>query len=106
MSNDFEDILNEITESNEYLKYKEIGSILENDSYVMNLMDEIKELQHESLMLEYNDDPKYLELEEVIKEKVEVLNSNETYKLYLQRMKEYNDFIASSNTLFNGVEVL
>ena len=106
MNNDFEDILNEITESDEYLKYKEIGNILEKDSCVMNLMNEIKELQQESLILEYNEDPKYLDLEEKIKEKVEVLNSNETYKLYLQRMKEYNDFISSSNTLFDGVETL
>ena len=94
---DFENILNEITESEEYLKYKEIGNILENDSFVMDLMNEIKELQHESLMLEYNDDPKYLELEELIKEKVALLNSNATYKLYLEKMKEYNDFIANSD---------
>lgn len=104
---DFEDILNEITESEEYLKYKEIGNILESDSYVMNLMNEIKELQHEALLLEYNDDPKYLELEEIIKEKVEVLNNNDTYKLYLEKMNEYNSFIASSNSLFdNAVEAI
>lgn len=104
---DFEDILNEITESEEYLKYKEIGNILENDSFVMDLMNEIKELQHESLMLEYNNDPKYLEMEEIIKEKVDILNNNETYKMYLQKMKEYNSLIASSTNLFNNsVEVL
>lgn len=99
---DFENILNEITESEEYLRYKEIGSILENDSYVMNLMNEIKELQHESLLLEYNDDPKYLELEDIIKEKVEVLNNNETYKIYLEKMKEYNNFIANTNNIFDN----
>ena len=33
--NDFEDILNEITESEAYLKYKEIGNILENDSFLL-----------------------------------------------------------------------
>lgn len=105
--NDFENILNEITESEEYLRYKEIGNILENDSYVMNLMNEIKELQHESLMLEYNDDPKYLELEDIIKEKVEVLNNNETYKIYLEKMKEYNNFIANTNNIFdNCVEAI
>lgn len=104
---DFENILNEITESEEYLRYKEIGNILENDSFVIDLMNEIKELQHESLLLEYNDDPKYLELEDVIKEKVEVLNNNETYKLYLEKMKEYNEFIASSNNIFdNCVEAI
>lgn len=104
---DFENILNEITESEEYLRYKEIGNILENDSYVMNLMNEIKELQHESLMLEYNDDPKYLELEDIIKEKVEVLNNNETYKIYLEKMKEYNNFIANTNNIFdNCVEAI
>lgn len=96
---DFEEMLNNITESNEYIKYKEIGNIIENDSFVMELLDEIKKLQHESLELEYNEDPKYLELNEIIKEKVEVLENNETYKLYLQKMKEYNEYIASNNLL-------
>jgi len=103
---DFECILNEITESDEYLKYKEIGNILENDSYVMELMDEIKELQHESLMLEYNNNPKYLELEEIIKQKADLLNSNETYKLYLEKMDEYNKLIKESNPFFNSVGVM
>lgn len=103
---DFECILNEITESNEYLKYKEIGNILENDSYVMELMNEIKELQHESLILEYNNDPKYLELEEIIKEKADLLNDNETYKLYLEKMAEYNKIIKESNPFFSSVGVL
>jgi len=49
--NDFEDILNEIIESEEYIKYKEIGNILEKDSFVMNLMEEIKELQQEAVIL-------------------------------------------------------
>ena len=100
--NEFENILNEITESEEYQRYKEIGNILENDSYVMNLMNEIKELQQESLILEYNNDPKFLELEDIIKEKAEVLNNNETYKLYLEKMKEYNDFIANTNNIFEN----
>lgn len=100
---DFECILNEIAESDEYLKYREIGNILENDSYVMDLMNEIKELQHESLMLEYNNDPKYLELEEIIKQKADLLNSNETYKLYLEKMNEYNKIIKESNSFFSSV---
>lgn len=103
---DFECILNEITESDEYLKYKEIGNILENDSYVMEIMNEIKELQHEYLMLEYNDDPRYLELEEIIKEKADLLNSNETYKLYLEKMDEYNKLIKESNPFFNSIGVM
>lgn len=98
-----EELLNDITTSEEYIKYKEIGNILESDSFVMNLMDEIKELQQEAVILEYNDDPKYLELEEIIKEKAEVLNNNSTYKLYLEKMKEYNEFISNSNVLLEGV---
>lgn len=94
-----EEMLSEITESEQYIKYKEIGNIIENDSFVMNLMEEIKELQQEAVILEYNDDPKYLELEEIIKEKADVLNNNETYKLYLEKMDEYNKFISNSNSL-------
>lgn len=96
---DFEEIISNITKSKEYIKYKEIGNIIENDSFIMNLLNEIKELQHESLELEYNNDPKYLELNEIIKDKVEILNNNETYKLYLEKMKEYNEYIANNNLL-------
>lgn len=99
---DLEEMLKDITASEEYTKYKEIGNILENDDFVMDLMKEIKELQQEAVILEYNDDPKYLELDEIIKEKVEVLNNNETYKLYLEKMNEYNKFIASSNNFFES----
>lgn len=100
---DFEGMLTQIVESKEYIKYKEIGSILENDEYVMALMNEIKELQQESLLLEYNDDPKYLELNEIIKEKADILNSNDTYKLYLEKMDEYNKFIMNSNNLLEDL---
>lgn len=96
---DIEEMLKGIEESEEYTKYKEIGNILASDSFIMDLMEEIKELQHEAVILEYNDDPKYLELDEIIKEKVELLNNNDTYKLYLEKMKEYNKFIANSNHL-------
>jgi len=102
----FESVLNEIKESKEYTKYREIGKILESDSFVMNLMDEIKTLQQEAVILEYNDDPKYLELNEIIKEKVEILNNNDTYKLYLEKMNEYNQMLVDSNNLletFAGV---
>lgn len=99
---ELEEMVKEITESEEYIKYKEIGNILENDSYVMELMDEIKELQQEAVILEYNDDPRYLELDEIIKEKVELLNDNDTYKLYLEKMAEYNKIIANSNNLFEN----
>lgn len=99
---DIEEMVKEITESEEYTKYKEIGNILENDSYVMTLMEEIKELQQEAVILEYNEDPRYLELDEIIKEKVALLNDNATYKLYLEKMQEYNTFIANSNNLFEN----
>jgi len=99
---EIEEMLSEITQSEEYIRYKEIGNILESDSFVMDLMDEIKELQQEAVLLEYNDDPRYLELEEVIKEKEEVLNNNSTYKLYLKKMDEYNRLIANSNNLLSN----
>jgi len=98
-----EELVSDITESEEYSKYKEIGNILESDSFVMNLMEEIKELQQEAVMLEYNDDPRYLDLEEIIKEKAEILNNNSTYILYLEKMKEYNELIAKSANLLEGV---
>jgi len=100
---DMEEMIKGICESEEYIKYKEIGNILENDSFVMNLMNEIKELQQEAVILEYNDDPKYLELEEIIKEKAEILNNNSTYKLYLEKMNEYNKYIANSSNFLESL---
>jgi len=99
---EIEEMLKGITESEEYIRYKEIGNILESDSYVMDLMEEIKELQQEAVILEYNDDPRYLELDEIIKDKVALLNDNATYKLYLEKMQEYNRLIANSNNLFES----
>ena len=45
--------LNSITNSDEYKKYKEIGKILESDTSIKILQDEIENLQKEALILEY-----------------------------------------------------
>lgn len=81
------DILN----SDIYSQYKEICSIIENDVEINNLLNEIKKLQNKSIFLEYNNDLSFLEVEKEILEKVNILNNNERYKLYLSKMKELND---------------
>ncbi len=85
--------LNSITNSDEYKKYKEIGKILESDTSIKILQDEIENLQKEALILEYQNNLKYLVIEKEIARKVDILNNNKTYKIYLEKMKEYNDFI-------------
>lgn len=81
----------EILNSDIYSKYKEICSIIKCDEEINNLLQEIKKLQNKSIFLEYNNDLSFLEVEKEILEKVNILNSNEKYKLYLSKMKELND---------------
>ena len=81
----------EILNSDIYFQYKEICSIIECDEEINNLLQEIKKLQNKSIFLEYNNDLSFLEVEKEILEKVNILNSNEKYKLYLSKMKELND---------------
>ena len=78
INNKIEELLNTILESEEYIKYKEIGNILSGDSFVMNLIEEIKKLQKEAVHLEYNNNP-----------------------LYLEKMKEFNLLLTDSKNLLD-----
>lgn len=88
---------NEILSSDTYTKYMEIVSLIEDDEEINNLLTEIKKLQNKSVFLEYNNDLSFLEVEKEILEKVNILNNNEKYKLYLFKMKELNDSLLENN---------
>lgn len=87
--------IDNILTSNTYVRYKEICSIIENDKEINDLLNEIKVLQNKSVFLEYNNDLSFLDVEKEILEKVDLLNSNEKYKLYLNEMKLYNESLIS-----------
>lgn len=94
-----DELFSNIENSVEYKKYKTIGKILEKDPNIAILMQEIKELQKESIYLEANNDLRYKEVEKVIAVKVAELNDNKVYKEYLKEMRKFNEFVATSSQL-------
>ena len=92
-----EELFQTIEESNEYKSYLNIKNILDRNEEVKKLVNEIKRLQQKSVKLEYNNDPKYKEVDAYIDEKVSKLNSIPIYKEYLNRMNELNDILSASS---------
>ena len=99
IENSISELFNSIESSSEYQEYKKIKDILESDKEVIDLVEEIKKLQQESTALEYNNDPKYVELDKVIEDKVKKLNEMPTYNKYLQAMEEFNQVLKMSSSI-------
>lgn len=79
--------------------------ILNKDSEIKELLDEIKELEKEATYLEYLGDDKYKEIDEEIKRKADILNNKQVYREYLDKMDAFNDELAiSSNMIEKYVE--
>ncbi len=93
-----EELFQTIEESVEYKSYLNISELLNNNKEIKSLVSEIKRLQQKSVKLEYNNDPKYKEVDKLIEEKVAKLNSIPIYKEYLNRMNELNDILAESSS--------
>lgn len=94
-----EELFNSINESKEYKEYKLIVNSLESNSEVIDLIEEIKSLQKEAVKLEYANDDRYLDVDKKIKEKEELLNSNEDYQEYLSKLKRFNNTLLASSSL-------
>ena len=75
-----EDLFNSINNSNEYKEYKEIVDIIDSNKEIKDLIEEIKKLQKEETYLEYNNDDRYKEIDNIVKEKMNTLNNNSKYK--------------------------
>ena len=101
IQNKIDELFDTIKNSKEYKAYQNIGEVLNNNEEVNSLVEEIKELQQESVKLEEENNPKYKEIDKIIEEKVNTLNNIPVYKEYLRRMDEFNDIIASSK---NNIE--
>ena len=46
-------------------------------------------------------DNKYLEIDEIIKEKANILNNKQVYIEYLEKMEEFNNELAISSNMIN-----
>ena len=94
-----EELFDTINNSEEYKEYKKISSILNDNIEVKELIEEIKILQKEATKLEYDNDDNYKEVDKVIKEKTNILNSNKYYQEYLAKLKKFNNMLLASSSL-------
>ena len=94
-----EELFDSINNSLEYKEYKKISSMLNDNIEVKELIDEIKSLQKEATMLEYNEDESYKEVDKVIEEKTKLLNGNKYYQEYLSKLKNFNNMLLASSSL-------
>ena len=99
MESSIEELFNAINNSNEYKEYKQIVDIIEEDSEIKNLIEEIKKLQKEATYLEYHEDNKYKEIDNIIEEKTKELNNNSKYQEYLSKLKDFNNTLLASSSL-------
>ena len=105
IANSVNSLFDSINNSKEYQDYLKIKEVLEKDESIISLIEEIKVLQQESVNLEFNGDEKYKEIDRVIEEKANVLNSNPVYQEYLNKIEEFNNILtASSKMLENYVK--
>lgn len=98
IENKIDELFQAISSSKEYQAYLNIGSVLEKNEEINNLVNEIKRLQQKSVQLEYQKDDTYKEVDKEIEEKVNLLNSKPIYQEYLRRMDEFNDILAESSS--------
>ncbi len=92
-------LFNDIKSSSLYDEYNKIGDILKKDSSISKLMTEINKLQSEALCLEYDNNPKYIEINKLIEEKVNILNNNKVYQEYLREINKFNKGINDEENL-------
>ena len=101
MENKLEDLFNSIENSSLYKEYKKMEKILSKDKNIKKQIEEIKQLEQEATHLEHIGDPRYKEIDEQIKEKAAILNSNPVYQEYLNRMDDFNDELATSSKMIS-----
>ncbi len=105
MESKLEELFNAIESSKAYKEYIKIRDILDKDSEIKKIIDEIKELEKQATYLENIGDEKYKEIDNEIAKKTDILNSKQVYQEYLNRMDEFNNELAiSANMIEKYVE--
>ena len=97
VNSSIEELFNSIENSDLYKRYKMMSEILSKDSSIKDMLDEIKMLEQEATYLESIGDDKYMEIDEKIKKKADILNNNYVYQEYLNSMDEFNDELSMSS---------
>ena len=99
VNSSIEELFNSIENSSLYKRYMKMSEILSKDSSIKEQLDEIKNLEQEATYLESIGDLKYKEIDEEIKRKADILNSNYVYQEYLNSMNDFNDEISMSSKM-------
>ena len=99
VNSSIEELFNSIENSTLYKRYQKMSDILSKDSNIKAMLDEIKTLEQEATYLESIGDLKYMEIDEEIKKKADILNSNYVYQEYLNCMDEFNDELSMSSKI-------
>ena len=100
--NGLTELFNRIENSKEYKEYKKMEQILNKDSEIKKIIDEIKELEKQATYLEYIGDEKYKEIDEEIKAKADILNNKQVYIEYLNKMEAFNNELAISSKMIES----
>ena len=100
-----EELFNAIENSKTYKEYIKIRDILDKDSEIKKIIEEIKELEKQATYLENIGDEKYKEIDDEILKKTEMLNNKQVYQEYLNRMDEFNNELTiSANMIEKYIE--
>lgn len=99
MENKISELFDAIQNSPEYTEYIKIQELLKNNSEINTLINDIKNLQKQATILEYNNDIKYKELDKEIQKKITKLHSYPIYIEYQNKMNELNDILAMSSNM-------
>lgn len=91
-----EELFETIENSPEYTSYKEISNLLDSNKEMKMLVEEIKTLEQEATLKEYQNNEEYKQIDTIIKEKQQQLESMPLYQEYKNRMNELNDVLSIS----------
>ena len=94
-----EELFKAIENSDTYKEYKKMEEILDKDSEIKKIIEEIKDLEREATYLENNGDESYKEIDQLIRKKAEELNNKQVYQEYLNKVEEFNDELATSSKM-------
>lgn len=99
INSSIEELFNSIENSSLYKRYKKMSDILSKDSNIKDMLDEIKLLEQKATYLESIGDIKYKEIDNIIKQKADILNNNYVYQEYLNSMNEFNEELSMSSKM-------
>ncbi len=94
-----DELFKSINKSYEYQEYLKISNAIKKDQELLNLIEEIKIMQKQATLLEYQNNTKYKEIDIKIEEKLNILNNHPLYIEYKHKMDDLNDILSTSSNI-------